>query len=73
MAGLRILGINAHPHDFTHYAGTLGIHVADGDTATVVSMTGGASTHNQKLSEEMAKPPQNRDQKLIEKINRDYT
>ena len=73
MAGLRILGINAHPHDFTHYAGTLGIHVADGDTVTVVSMTGGASTHNQKLSEEMAKPRQNRDQKLIDQINRDYT
>ncbi len=35
MAGLRILGINAHPHDFTHYAGTLGIHADDGDTVTV--------------------------------------
>jgi len=73
MAGLRILSVNAHPHDFTHYAGTLGIHVADGDTATVVSMTGGASTHNLKLAEEMAKPQENRDQKLIDQINKEYT
>ncbi|MCH9000741.1 MAG: hypothetical protein IID48_21105 [Proteobacteria bacterium] len=31
---LRILGVNAHPHDFTHYAGTLGIHVEAGDEVT---------------------------------------
>lgn len=73
MAGLRILSVNAHPHDFTHHAGTLGVHVADGDTATVVAMTGGASTHNQKLAEEMAKPLEDRNQDLIERINREYT
>ena len=72
MADLRILGVNAHPHDFTHYAGTLGIHVADGDTVTVVSMTGGASTHNQGLAEEMAKPVEQRNQETIERINREY-
>ena len=72
MAGLRILSVNAHPHDFTHHAGTLGVHVADGDTATVLAMTGGASTHNQKLAEEMAKPLEDRNQDLIERINREY-
>ena len=72
MAGLRILGVNAHPHDFTQYGGTLGVHVADGDTATVVAMTGGASTHNQKLAEEMAKPQGDRNQELIDEIKRSY-
>ena len=72
MAGLRILSVNAHPHDFTHHAGTLGVHVADGDTATVVAMTGGASTHNQRLAEQMAKPLADRNQELIEEINRSY-
>ena len=38
---LRLLGIVAHPHDFTHFAGTLGVHTTLGDTATVVSMTAG--------------------------------
>ena len=73
MAGLRILGINAHPHDFTHYAGTLGIHVDDGDTVTVVSMTPGAGTHNQKLEEELSKPIEERDMELIAQIEREYT
>ena len=35
---LRFLGVVAHPHDFTHFAGTLGIHTALGDSATVVAM-----------------------------------
>ena len=73
MAGLRILSVNAHPHDFTHHAGTLGIHTADGDSVTVVSLTGGASTHNQKLAEEMAKPQENRNQETIDQINREYS
>ena len=72
MAGLKILGVNAHPHDFTHYAGTLGIHVADGDTVTVVSMTSGATTHNQALNEEMAKPLEERDRQLIDRIIEEY-
>ena len=72
MAGLNILSVNAHPHDFTHYAGTLGIHVADGDTVTVVSMTPGASTHNQALAEEMAKPLEERDRQLIDRIVEEY-
>ena len=71
MAGLRILSVNAHPHDFTHHAGTLGIHTTDGDSVTVVSLTGGASTHNQKLAEEMAKPKENRNQETIDRINQE--
>ena len=72
MAGLRLLSVNAHPHDFTHHSGTLGIHVADGDSVTVVAMTGGASTHNQKLAEELAKPADERDMELIDGIVREY-
>jgi LmbE family N-acetylglucosaminyl deacetylase len=72
MAGFNILGVNAHPHDFTHYAGTLGIHVADGDTVTVVSMTSGATTHNRALAEEMAKPLEERDRQLIDRIVEEY-
>ena len=72
MAGLNILSVNAHPHDFTHYAGTLGIHVADGDTVTVVSMTSGATTHNQALADEMAKPLEERDRQLIDRIVEKY-
>ena len=47
---LHILGVNAHPHDFTHYAGTIGIHKAMGDEVTVVTMTSGSNTHNEKLA-----------------------
>ena len=46
---LRILGVNAHPHDFTHYAGTLGIHASQGDEVTVVSVTPGVNVHNERL------------------------
>ena len=46
MAGLRLLSVNAHPHDFTHYSGTLGIHVADGDSVTVVVMSRRTSMMN---------------------------
>ena len=49
MDKLNILSINAHPHDFTHIAATLGIHVERGDNVTVVSVTAGLNTHNEKL------------------------
>ena len=62
---LRIFGVNEHPHDFTHYAGTLGIHSSMGDEVTIVSVTSGASTHNEKLRDESRKPPEERDQDLI--------
>ena len=48
MVKLNILSINAHPHDFTHMAGTLGIHKAKGDNVTVVSLTPGTNVHNEK-------------------------
>ena len=62
---LRILSVNAHPHDFTHTAGTLGIHTSRGDTATVVSMTTGAHTHNEKLHDELMKPVEEQDPAII--------
>ena len=62
---LRILGVNAHPHDFTHYAGTLGIHTSRGDTATVVSMTPGTTVHNEALHDELMKPEAERDPAIV--------
>ena len=63
---LRILNINTHPHDFTHTAGTMGIHTSTGDHVTLVSVTSGAATHDEKLAEEMMKPAEDRDQAVIE-------
>ena len=51
---LRFLVFKAHPHDFTHCAGTCGIHAAQGDSITVVSMTNGVGTHNEKPSRRAA-------------------
>ena len=55
---LRFLVITAHPHDFTHTAGTCGIHTSLGDTVTLVSVTPSGYTHNEQLYDEMAKPPE---------------
>ncbi len=62
---LRILTISAHPHDWTWFAGTLGIHVERGDDVTVCIATHGGSTHNEKLAAELAKPEAERDQSII--------
>jgi LmbE family N-acetylglucosaminyl deacetylase len=62
---LRFLGIVAHPHDFTHFAGTLGVHTSLGDTATIVSMTAGVGTHNEKLATELMKPLEEQDPAII--------
>ena len=62
---LRILAVKAHPHDFTHIAGTLGVHVALGDSVTVVVSTSGAATHNEKLQAELRKPKAERDPDVI--------
>ncbi len=70
---LRILGVNAHPHDFTHYAGTLGIHVSQGDEVTVVSMTAGVNIHNERLADELLKPPEERDPAVISETADQYT
>ena len=70
---LRILSVNAHPHDFTHYAGTLGIHVAAGDEVTVVSITTGEATHNEALHDELMKPEADRDPAIINQGAGDYS
>ena len=62
---LRILSVNAHPHDFTHTAGTLGIHTARGDSATVVSVTAGTQTHNERLHDELMKPVEEQDPAIV--------
>ena len=70
---LRILSVNAHPHDFTHYAGTLGIHAAAGDEVTVVSVTTGEATHNEALHDELMKPEAERDPAIINQAAGDYS
>ena len=63
---LHVLVVVAHPHDFMHCSGTCGIHTSIGDTVTIVSVTSGASTpHNEKLSTELAKPPQEQDPDIV--------
>lgn len=62
---LRILGVVAHPHDFTHFSGTCGVHTSMGDKITIACMTNGTGIHNAQLSEEMAKPPEQRDKSII--------
>ena len=49
---MRILVVKAHPHDFTHCAGTLGIHRALGDEVTLVVATSGPirTTRNSRPS-----------------------
>ena len=69
---LRILSINAHPHDFTHYSGTLGVHASAGDTVTVVSMTSGTQTHNEALADELRKPPEERDPTILNQREPEY-
>ena len=69
---LRILGVNAHPHDFTHYAGTLGIHASQGDEVTVVSVTPGVNVHNERLADELRKPPEERDPAVMNETPEQY-
>lgn len=69
---LNILVVLAHPHDFTHCAGTCGIHVAQGDQVTVVSVTDGGQTHNEKLHDELLKPAAEQDPQIVEQSREDY-
>ena len=46
---LRLLTITAHPHDVTYTLGTLAHHIERGDKVTVVSLSDGATTHNEEL------------------------
>lgn len=69
---LSILVVTAHPHDFTHCAGTLGVHVSQGDKVTVVSMTQGGLIHNEHLSDELRKPQLERSLAVIDKATSEY-
>lgn len=69
---LRLLAIVAHPHDITHMLGTCGNHVERGDSVTVVSVTGGVHTHNEKLADELRKPLEERDPKILEEASKAY-
>ena len=69
---LRILVVVAHPHDFTHGAGTCGIHASRGDTVTVVTMTNGSLTHNERLHDELMKPESERDQEALNQSGEEY-
>jgi LmbE family N-acetylglucosaminyl deacetylase len=62
---LRILTVSAHPHDFTWFSGTLGIHVERGDEATVCVVTHGGSTHREDWMEELRKPESERDASIV--------
>ena len=62
---LSILVVKAHPHDFTHCAGTLGIHANKGDIITLVVVTGGKKAHNEKLATELLKPKSEQDPNVI--------
>jgi LmbE family N-acetylglucosaminyl deacetylase len=69
---LRILVVVAHPHDFTHCSGTCGIHAANGDAVTLVTVTDGSLTHNEKLHDELMKPEVERDPAVINQSPQDY-
>jgi len=69
---LRILAIVAHPHDFTHCAGTCGIHVKLGDDVTVVTLMSGEKMHNEKYYSEMMKPASERDPAVVNMTAEEY-
>jgi len=69
---LRLLVVVAHPHDFTHMAGTCGLHVQRGDAVTVVCATGGLRTHNERLGEELRKPRDQQDPKVVGEAPKAY-
>ena len=62
---LRLLVVVSHPHDFTHTAGTCGLHVQRGDAVTVVSVTGGIQVHNAQLEREVRRPREQQDPKIV--------
>ena len=69
---LRFLVVVAHPHDFTHCAGTCGIHVLMGDSVTVVTVTDGGRKHNEAYLDEMSKPEAKRDPAIANQTQEDY-
>lgn len=69
---LSILAVAAHPHDFTHCAATCGIHIQRGDSVTVVCVTDGRTTHNERLHDEMLKPVDERDPAIMNQPFEEY-
>lgn len=69
---LRFLVVMAHPHDFTHVAGTCGIHTGMGDDVTWVSMTSGRMTHNERLADELRKHPDEQDPAIVNQSAESY-
>ena len=69
---LNLLVVVAHPHDFTHMAGTCAHHIEDGDQVTVVSITGGGKTHNEKLFDELRKPADQQDMSVVTQSAEQY-
>jgi LmbE family N-acetylglucosaminyl deacetylase len=57
---LRLMTIAAHPHDATYTLGTSAHHIQRGDSVTVVSLTDGATTHDEALIDELRKPEDQR-------------
>ena len=70
---LRILTISAHPHDWTWFAGTLGIHVEMGDQATVCIVTHGGRTHREAYLDELRKPEAERNPEVLNVPIEKYT
>ena len=69
---MRFLVVLAHPHDFTHCAGTCGIHVKMGDSVTVVTMTDGGRKHNERYMDELMKPEAERDPEVMRQSPDEY-
>ena len=70
--GLKLLVVVAHPHDLCHMGGTCAHHVDRGDRVSVVAITAGQRTHNEKLADELRKPPDLRDPQVVHASQEDY-
>ena len=70
--GLRLLVIVAHPHDLCHMGGTCAHHVERGDRVTVVAITGGQTTHDEELADELRKSPGQRDMTIVGRSPEEY-
>ena len=70
--GLKLLVVVAHPHDVCHMGGTCAHHVDRGDHVSVVALTGGQRTHNEKLADELRKPPARRDRNVVDGSRESY-
>jgi len=69
---MRILGLFTHPHDCVHALGTCGNHVAAGDSVTIVILTDGSSTHDERLWAELHKPVAQRDPAITGQSRQQY-